>query len=208
MNRQLLLSWIVSLILVGSVPFASALGLTFPFFGSTIEIYEGETTVVTFLLQNMVGGNDVNVRVQLLEGQEIARLIDGKDVYRVPFGRKDIPINIQLKVPENPEDTYPVKFSVTTIPAEGGRQVELAVGLEKRFEVAVIKGKRPAAQVAQTEAVPQPIVEQPLQREGQLTEEMRNTVILVLFIVIIIILYRIVKKHKEKLEKERGRYDL
>ncbi len=209
MNRQLFFGWVVSLLLFGSIPFALALGLTFPFFGSSVEVYEGETTVVTFILQNMVGEKDINVRVQVLEGQEVAQLIDGKEVYLVPFGRKDIPINLQLKAPENPKDVYPVRFSVTTLPEEGGRQVELAVGLEKRLEVTVQKGKRPVAQVVQTEAVPQPVVEQPLRREGAtLMEEARNAVIIVLVVVILIVLYRIVKKHKDKLEKERGRYDL
>lgn len=201
-------AYMMSMVLLfAALPATYGLGLTSPFLGDSVHMYAGETMVVTFMLQNMVGDKNLKVKVVLLEGGEIAALMDGKEVYDVPFGRKDIPINIKIDIPkENPQSEYPIAFSVVTVPPSPASPLQLATGLEKRFKATVEAGERPAqSPPPQTEAVPAPTLEKP-----GITISLETQTILVagISIVVIIMLFIIVKHHRAKHKMDRPPYEL
>jgi len=199
--RNKIIIWISVFLLV--MPLVYPMGLTTPFFGNDIHMYQGERRVITFMLQNMVGGKDINAKVEILEGAEVARLADNLDIYKLPYGRNDVPINVEINIPENAKKDYQVAFMVKTIASPDIQQVQLSTGLEKRFKV-IVDGARPPtdAVFAQQEIVPQPKIEEPGEILGVKSD--RQTVLLAVFLVIIIIiLYKWVRKHKEKYDLKR-----
>lgn len=177
------------------LPGIAAMGLTSPFFGDYIEMYKGERMISTFILQNMVGDEDITVKVTVTEGNNIARIADKKEMYRVPFGRKDIPVNIEITIPENAEAEYPVKFIINQI-ADEGKGLSLALALEKRFTVRVLDGVRQETNPIQTEPVAQPVVEAPARQ--YLNDQNVRVIGTLLIVIIIYFMYRLVKKHKKK----------
>ena len=196
MNNKIII-WMIGFLLL--VPIVYSLGLTTPFLGEHVEVFRGEKLVVTFMLQNMVGGKNYNVKVEMLEGKEIAKVLE-EGTIRVPYGRNDIPINVELNIPQDAKDEYLVSFSIKTLASPDVRQVQLATGIEKRFKVKVSDGSRPVtAPTPSTTPVPQPKLEEPAE-----VKKNRQTVILAIFLVIvIIILYKWVRRHKEKYDIKR-----
>ena len=202
MQNKIINLVIVFLLLLS--PMVYSFGITSPFFDDNIHMYVGEKRVITFLLQNMVGEKDINAKVEMLEGAEIARVADGLELYSIPYGRNDIPVNIEIYIPLGiTKNEYIVDFMIKTIASPDVRQVQLATGLEKRFKV-IIDGVRPPTDTAnvQQEIVPQPKIEEPGEILGVKSD--RQTVLLAVFLVIIIIiLYKWVRKHKEKYDLQR-----
>ncbi len=182
-----------------------AVGITTPFFDDRVEMYTNDRMVITFLLQNMIGGEDLDATVEILEGSEIARIVDGPTIH-IPYGRKDIPLNVELTTPANPLPSYIVDFMVKTVVPKERRQIQISTGLEKRFTVIVKDGVRPVAAPVQTAPVPQPVVEQ----SAALKAPRQKSLLAAALIILIFILYRLVKKHKQKYEagRNRSRYSL
>ena len=197
MKNKRIISIFVFLLII--TPIVYSFGLTTPFFGD-IEMYKNDKRVITFMMQNMVGEQDLDVKAELLAGNEIARVIEQGKIIKVPYGRNDVPINVELITPENPKKEYQIAFIVRTLPSPERRTVQLATGLEKRFKVVVSEGTRPGTSSVQIETVPQPVIEEP----GLFDKGDRQTVLLAIFLVIvIIILYKWVRKHKEKYDLKR-----
>ena len=166
------------------LPLISSSGVATPYWDENpLKMAPGESATVTLSLQNMVGGEDINVEIDLIKGSEIARLVDNKQIYTVPFGRKDIPINIELKIPENPQREYEVDFIVKTINSPDGKQVQLSTGLEKVFKIIVKDGVRPAetAKEVQTEAVQVPAIEEQSKGMELIGKDKQTIFITVLF---------------------------
>lgn len=88
--------------------------------------------IVYLELQNMVGDKDIKLKVELIGGSEIATLIDPSKEYLVPFGRKDIKVNIRVKIPENvPIDSkYNIAVLFKELVKEEGKMIQIvgAVG--------------------------------------------------------------------------------
>ena len=183
-------------------PVVYSLGLTSTFLGDNIGMYKGERLVLTFFLQNMVGEKDLNVKVELLEGSEVAKILDGP-IIEVPYGRTDIPINLEINVPDNPKSEYQVAFMVKTIASPDQRTIQLSTGLEKRLKVVVgVNEERPSTRTVQTEPVPQPVIEEPLSLKDRLKDR-QNVLLAIFLIIVIIILYKWVRKHKKKYDLKR-----
>lgn len=93
---------------------ATAIGVTSPYYDTKpLGLHPGESVEVQLLLQNMVGGEDVALSASITEGAEIATIVDKKTTYLIPFGTKDVPVLVQISLPEDAQigETRAVKVS-------------------------------------------------------------------------------------------------
>jgi len=93
---------IATLIIVVFSLFVNAFGVSSSYWkDNPLIMHSGQTEDVKLLLQNMVGEKDMKVKISIVEGNTIAKLLDKSDTYNIPFGVKDVPINIRITIPEN-----------------------------------------------------------------------------------------------------------
>jgi hypothetical protein len=127
------------LFLIGFSLQVTAFGVTAPYWKENPLIMNpGDTREITFTLQNMVGEEDMRVSVEVLERQEYVQLL-GPTEYEVPAKTKDVPVKVQIAVPQElPLGTiFPVRVSFRSTEKGGTRQVQLGTAVEKTFDVIV-----------------------------------------------------------------------
>lgn len=120
-----------------------ALGVTAPYWDERpLNLAPGETKDIQFTLQNMLGDSDVTLKAALIEGQEIATLTDSSLEYAVPFGVKDLPVNMRISIPRSATEgqKYTIGASFTTVTKTESGQFQLGSAFEKYFDV-VVSGK-------------------------------------------------------------------
>ncbi len=110
-----------------------------------LKAFPGDSKEIYLELQNMVGDNNITLKAVLVNGSGIASLTDESELYEVPLGRKDIKVNIKVKIPENakPGDIYDIGIAFTTVKTEGPGQLRFGQSVERHFNVLVIE-KTPA----------------------------------------------------------------
>ena len=97
MSKKILLILILLII-----PFVSAFGVNSQYWDTNpLVMYPGETREIQLTLQNMVGEKDMSLQAEISEGKEIASLTDKSNTYLVPFGKKDVPVNIKVIIPSD-----------------------------------------------------------------------------------------------------------
>lgn len=89
-----------------------------------------------FVLQNSGATANVNIRVRILEGSEIAKITDLSNIYTVVPGDK-VPVHIEIKIPEQAQigDSYHVKLGFSTETGEQGGIFGFGVEIEQNFDV-------------------------------------------------------------------------
>lgn len=135
-------------LLIFSLVNVKAFGVTSPYWKERpLEMAPGETQIVTLLLQNMVGTENVRVRAEIINGSEIAEIIDPNKEYYVPLGTKNVTVNLRITIPSSaPEGKeYIVGVAFTTIKEGTGGGVVTGTGIEKYFPVVVKTPTRPTA---------------------------------------------------------------
>ena len=143
-----------------------------------VVIYPGETKEIYVVLQNMAGEEDINVRGIIIEGSEIATLIDSSGIYSVAVGtRKNVYIRVAV-----PEDTtipsnYSLILSFVAGPAGETQTLGLGSGIEKIIPILIVKEP---------------------EKEMELKLSPWLYIILALIVVLIVIITIILKKKKKK----------
>ena len=130
--------------------FVSAFGVSYTW-GSPLRLTPGESKEIYITLQNRAGEiGDVNARVDLLEGGEIAELIDSSSVYLVPYGG-DARVNFTVSIPESamPGQGYWIKLSVTTVSGEESGGMGFAMGSGEKIYVEVYSKDEEEVEIAQ-----------------------------------------------------------
>ena len=120
------------------ISFASAFGITsFYWDEKQLEMYAGETRNVELLLQNMVGNKDITLKAIITKGQKIAKL--DNEIYTVPFGEKEMPVDIEITAPKNAKigDNYEIRVSFTEQVSQGAEMLQMTGSVEKSFFVTV-----------------------------------------------------------------------
>ena len=120
------------------ISFTSAFGITsFYWEEKQLEMYAGETKDVQLLLQNMVGDEAITLDAVVVKGGNIAKLEQGS--YAVPFGEKEMPVNIEIKTPRSAKigDNYEIRVSFTEQVSQGEDMLQMAGSIEKSFFVTV-----------------------------------------------------------------------
>ena len=159
--------------------------------------------IQAFGLQNMVGEKDMTISVEQVSGLEIAKIIDKSLNYEVPFGSKDVYINMKITIPSDAKigQVYGVGLRFKESAGEKqGESVQTIGGMSNSIEVVV--GKRiEGPQVVKEEIMPvqEPKEEQPFET---ITETLKKgysktpLVILSLILILIILFYRYELKKK------------
>lgn len=106
-------------------------------------------------LQNMVGNEDLKSIVKVSSGNEFLEITDTNNEYLVPFGSKDIKINLKVTVPEDiKEGDYTLGVEVKFIPINEGKNggmVELNQGIATNIPLQIKEGAlQPKPQVTET----------------------------------------------------------
>ena len=101
-------------------------------------IYPGETKTLSVRLQNMVGGEDLNVRANLTQSAGIATL--DKTDYFLKLGTYDNEVNITIHVPDDvPVNTeYHLNIDFVTVIPGSASGVGFAQGIYKGLDVLVL----------------------------------------------------------------------
>ncbi len=183
---------IVTLIIVVFSLFVNAFGVSSSYWkDNPLIMHAGQTEDVKLLLQNMVGEKDMTVKVSLAEGKEIANLLDKSDTYNIPFGVKDVPINIRITIPENTRlgENLNVGVMIREIPIENKDMIQTAAGIKETIPISI-----------RTESEVPKIV-----KESSLSNRQWDLVwvVLIIVIVVVILLEEWHLKNKKKKRKTR-----
>ncbi len=98
----------------------------------------GEEKIIPIILQNMVGDKDATLRVKIIQGKEIAEILDPKE-YLVPLGRNDIEVNLRVFIPKDAKNNkqYAISLSFTEIPKDEGKMLQLSSAVTTSFPVII-----------------------------------------------------------------------
>jgi hypothetical protein len=104
-----------------------------------LNVYPGEETTVKFSYQNLGNENDLNLVLEIVEGDEFVKL-DSKE-YTVPADSK-LTIEVGFKIPRSYEvgesKSFRIKFS--EVPSETGEgMVTLGLGTSIGFNIDVVE---------------------------------------------------------------------
>ena len=130
MNNKIKLGFglfIISLVMISLV---TAFGVTTHYWlpDKPLALYPGETKDVSLVLQNMVGDEDLTLKAQITEGNEIAELVNPDTEYFVPFGSKDVGVTIRVSIPEDItlESEYNIAVTFKEIIEQEGGMLEMS----------------------------------------------------------------------------------
>ena len=111
-----------------------------------LKLRPGETKDTFFLVRNVVeGDSDVNVKVELTKGEEVASLVEGAKSYSVAYGDEiEIPVRIDVPLGVEPGTKYYVGALFKPIPGKArGGNIQFLVNIGKSFPVIVAGEGRP-----------------------------------------------------------------
>lgn len=117
--------------------FVSAAGIVSPYWKDyPLEMHFGETKIANFKLQNMVGDQDVTVKVELKQGTDIASL--EKDTYTAKAGTSDTLIPVTITIPkEYDKSLQQIELEVKTVNKDEGGMITLGTGWTTSFNVII-----------------------------------------------------------------------
>lgn len=135
-NKTLILPALLFLFLV-SASLVSAFGVSAPYWkDNPLVMTPGETRTVNLNLQNMVGNEDVTVKILVVEGEDIAQL--EKDVFTIKAGTSDAVIPIKITLSKGGIEPKKIKLEIKSItPGETG-SVSMGTGMVVAFDVVTI----------------------------------------------------------------------
>ena len=138
-NSILLLT--ISLLVLIIIPAAYSWGVSSPYWKShPMRIAPGETIDFNLTLQNMVDNYTITVKVDMIDENGIAELMDTNTVYDIPFGRKDIgvPISVTMLKQVTVGDKYEFRVRFRTVTYDPGGGVSIGIGYDRIIPVVVV----------------------------------------------------------------------
>lgn len=117
------------------VSLVSAFGVSSPYWdGNPLVLARGESTTVYLNLQNMVGEEDVKVKAELVQGQDVTEL--PKEMYLVGAGTSDtlIPLVISVSKDAVPGDSQTIRIEFKTV-QDDISGISMATGMTVAFNV-------------------------------------------------------------------------
>jgi len=119
-----------------SMSFVNAAGIVSPYWKDRpLEMNFGETIVINFNFQNPLGDEDATVKVEILEGTDIANL--EQDTYTAKAGTHDKMIPVTITIPKDyNKGVQKIKIEFLTVPTrEEAGMVTLGTGYITEFNV-------------------------------------------------------------------------
>jgi len=161
------------------ISFVSAAGIVSPYWKDyPLEMHFGETKTVNFVLQNMVGNEDITVKVELKEGGDITTL--DKDTYTARAGTSDTLIPVIITIPEDyNKGMQKVELEIKTVAEDTGGMITLGTGWIASFNV--ILSEKPVSK--------------------SLLISVIIALIMALIILVIVILVLVLRKKSDKVNK-------
>ena len=131
----------IGAMLIMLLPIVHAMGVTTPYWDTKPLILKpGQSTDLELSLQNMVGGEDIILAGRILDGSDIAQIIDTDKRYVVPYGEKDVRVRIRVTLPADAQPSDEpriVTVSFFNAPQGDGSMVQIGAGVEAKFPVIV-----------------------------------------------------------------------
>ena len=175
--KVFLMSFILISTILLLISTVSAVAIGLPYWeGNPFVISPGQTGTVNLTIQNMVGEEDITMKAEIIQENEIASL--KKDEYFIPISR-DAQVPIKITIPYNAtlNTTHKVKVSFKTVTPSSEGGVTIGIGIVSTFDVLVKEG----------------VKEQP-------KEKLETKTLIIISIIVLIIIIAIVLK-KQKLKK-------
>ena len=135
MKNKTTITIIATLGLLILINFISAAGIVSPYWRDyPMEMNFGETRIAEFSLQNMVGTEDITVKAEIKEGNNIATL--DQDTFTAPIGTSNTKIPVTITIPKDfNKGIQRVVLEVKSIATEEGGMVTLGTGWTSEFNV-------------------------------------------------------------------------
>ena len=181
------------------IPFINGFGITSMYWDTNpLSLELGQSIDVVLLLQNMVGESDVTLRAELEEGKEIAELTDPNLDYLIPFGRKDISVNVRISIPEDSpiDKEYNVVVSFKQIIPNEARTLQLTSAIKKTIPIKIV------GEGGVQEPEKPPISVTAVTGEGKVPSQSSYILVGVIFVILAII-FLILKRRKVKVYKRK-----
>ncbi len=135
-NKNKIITGII--VILFFISFGSAFSISAPYMENKELILPlGENLkTLEFVLQNSGATENVNIRVRIIQGSEIASITDLSNIYTVVPGDK-VPVNMEIKIPEESQvgDSYHIKLGFSTETGEQGGIFGFGVEIEQNFDV-------------------------------------------------------------------------
>ena len=135
MKNKITLGFGLIFIVVLLLASISAAGIVSPYWkDNPLYMNYGETQVVNFKLQNMVGEGDITVTAIIVQGGEIATL--SQDTFTAPTGTKNTLIPITITIPKDYDKSVQVvELEVKTVTEDTEGMISLGSGWTTSFNV-------------------------------------------------------------------------
>ena len=180
------------------IPIVNGFGITSMYWDTNPLVLEpGQTIDVFLLLQNMVGDSDITLRAEMVEGSDIAKIIDSNLDYLVPFGSKDVRVNIRITIPEDiPLDNEQiVTVSFKNIVPNEARVMQLTSAITKSIPVKIVG----SGEGTKTPAEPTIKVVVPDVVESVEGAPVQGSYVLVgIFLMVLILIFFVLKRRNSK----------
>lgn len=146
-------SFLIALTLLVSL--VSASGVTSFYWDGDNErplyLQPGESKDIFFELQNMVGADDLNFKVQVSKGSEFIEIIDKNEIYSVPANTQNIKVNVKVTMPSNAGIGERHKITLSFIAANPSSSgFSLGSVFDKSFDIVVPEEKTVVEEVKKT----------------------------------------------------------
>ncbi len=137
MKNKIKLIFGMIFVLLIFINFVNSAGIVSPYWRDyPLRMTQGETKIVNFNLQNLVGNQDVTVEVKLKQGSEIATL--EKTTYTAKAGTSDTMIPLKISIPNNyNKQVQRIELEVKTVNSETEGMIVLGSGWTASFDVIV-----------------------------------------------------------------------
>ncbi len=145
MGKSLIKVSLLGIIVLMFIQSVIAFGVTTHYWeGKELVIAPGDSVETDFVLQNMVGDKDITLQATIVEGAEIAEIIDDSNTYEVPLGSKNVKSHLKISIPKDaPEDsTYNVVVSYKQLAEEGGQMVQMTGAAASSIPILVKEGSK------------------------------------------------------------------
>lgn len=159
MNKKIIfaLSLLVFFIFLTEV---SAFGVVSHYFeGNDFVIAPGEVKTAELVLQNMVGEEDIRIKVKMGNGQGIASVTE--QIYLVRAQTSDTSVPITIKIPKDTsigtKYKVVVEFETVTV-GTGGGAVSFGVGIQTAIPVLVVSEEQSPKEAVEKKEIPYIII--------------------------------------------------
>jgi hypothetical protein len=137
-----ILTIVLTLVLLNSV---NAFAVSAKYYsGNALYILPGESKEVPFVLQNLDGTSDINVKLEVNTGKEFIKINDPSDIYTVPLGgRTTVSLTMSVPADAKADQIYPVSLNFVTLSKGSSGTFSLSGAISQNFNAIIGTGTPP-----------------------------------------------------------------